>query len=132
MINGKVTATLEATIEIEVSGPNPAPQQTETVAQAVIDTGFNGYLTLPSQLVSLLNLPLAGSRYATLGDGSVVSLDAYYATVSWHGQNRKVLVLQGDGDALVGMSLLHGSRFSMNVVADGDVVIEELPLAMRP
>ena len=128
MINGKVTTTLEATIDIEVSGPSPPPQQTE----AVIDTGFNGYLTLPSHLVSLLNLPLAGSRYATLGDGSVVSLDAYYATISWHGQNRKVLVLEGDGAALVGMSLLRGSRFSMDVVADGDVAIEELPLAMRP
>jgi clan AA aspartic protease len=128
MINGKVTTTLEAMIDIEVSGPNPTPQQTE----AVIDTGFNGYLTLPSHLVGLLNLPLAGSRYATLGDGSVVSLDAYYATISWHGQNRKVLVLEGDGAALVGMSLLHGSRFSMDVVIDGDLVIEELPLAMRP
>ncbi len=128
MINGKVTTSLEATIDIEVSGPNPTPEQTE----AVIDTGFNGYLTLPSQLVRLLNLPLAGSRFATLGDGSVVSLRAYHATVSWHGQNRKVLVLEGDGASLVGMSLLRGSRFSMDVVVDGDVAVEELPLAMRP
>ncbi len=128
MIHGKVTTMLEATIDIEVSGPNLTSEQT----QAVIDTGFNGYLTLPSHLVSLLNLPLAGSRYATLGDGSVVTLEAYYATISWHGQSRKVLVLQGDGAALVGMSLLRGSRVSMDVVADGDVVIEELPLAMRP
>lgn len=121
MINGKVTTNLEATIDIEVRGTNPIPERTE----AVVDTGFNGYLTLPSHLVSLLNLPLAGGRYATLGDGSVVYLKAYHATVSWHGQNRKVLVLEGDGASLVGMSLLHGSRFSMDVVADGDVVIAE-------
>lgn len=128
MINGKVTTNLEATIDIEVSGPNPIPERTE----AVVDTGFNGYLTLPSQLVTLLNLPLTGGRYATLGDGSVVYLKAYHAKVSWHGQSRKVLVLEGDGAALVGISLLRGSRILMDVVADGDVVIEELPLAMRP
>lgn len=47
MITGKVTTDREATIEIEVSGTDPSPQQIE----AVIDTGFNGYLTLPSRLI---------------------------------------------------------------------------------
>jgi len=128
MITGKVTANLEATIEIEVSGAQPPAHQTE----AVIDSGFNGYLTLPSYLIALLKLPYAGNRYAILGDGSDVTLDAYFVTVSWYGQDREVVVLQGDGEALVGMSLLRGSRFSMDVVDGGDVVIEELPLAMRP
>ena len=128
MITGKVTANLEATIEIEVSGARPPSHQTE----AVVDSGFNGYLTLPSNLIALLKLPFAGNRYVILGDGSEVTLDSFFATVSWHGQDCEVTVLQGDGAALVGMSLFRGSRFSMEVVADGEVVIEELPLAMRP
>ena len=123
MIAGKVTPNREAVIEVEVSGPDQLQQQVD----AVIDSGFNGYLTLPSYLVGSLNLPLAGNRRATLGDGKAVVLDAYFATVTWHGQARDVLVLQAEGGALVGMSLLYGSRVSMEVIDDGDVVIEKLP-----
>ncbi|HKQ78656.1 MAG TPA: clan AA aspartic protease [Blastocatellia bacterium] len=122
MITGKVTANREATIEFEVNGFGQPPHQVE----AVIDTGFNGYLTLPNQLIGLLNLPSAGNRSATLGDGSAVVLDAYLATVPWHGQDRDVLVLEAEGGALIGMSLLHGSRLSMEVMDDGEVTIEEL------
>ncbi|MGH9854688.1 MAG: clan AA aspartic protease [Blastocatellia bacterium] len=128
MITGKVTTNREATIGVEVSGAGPLAQQVE----AVIDTGFNGYLTLPNHLISLLNLPFAGNRSATLGDGSAVVLDVYFATVSWHGQDRDVLTLQAEGGALVGMSLLYGSRLSLEVVDDGDVVIEPLAPSMRP
>jgi clan AA aspartic protease len=128
MILGKVTTDREATIELKISGTDPSPQQ----VKAVIDTGFNGYLTLPSRLIGLLNLPMVGNRSATLGDGSAVILDAYLATVSWHGQDRNVLVLQGEGEALVGMSLLYGSRLSLEAIDDGDVVIKELPLSIHP
>jgi clan AA aspartic protease len=124
MITGKVTPNREAVIKVEVSGPAQIQQQVD----AVIDSGFNGYFTLPSQMVGSLNLALAGNRRATLGDGNAVVLDAYFATVAWHGQARDVLVLQAEGGALVGMSLLYGSRVSMEVIDDGDVIIEQLPL----
>jgi len=78
MITGKVTAELEGTIELEVNGSSPPPQRVE----AVIDTGFNGYLTLPNRVIGPLNLSPAGNRSATLGDGSAVILDAFLATVS--------------------------------------------------
>lgn len=112
MITGKVTAELEGTIELEVNGSGAPPQQVE----AVIDTGFNGYLTLSNRVIGLLNLPSAGNRIATLGDGSAVILDAFLSTVSWHGRERDVLVLEAEGGAVVGMSLLHGSLLSMEVV----------------
>jgi clan AA aspartic protease len=123
MITGKVTLNREAVIEVQVSGPDQLQQRVD----AVLDSGFNGYLTLPGHLVGSLNLPLAGNRSATLGDGNAVVLDAYFATVAWHGQARDVLVLQAEGGALIGMSLLYGSRVSMEVIDDGDVVIEKLP-----
>ncbi|MBT9161314.1 MAG: hypothetical protein AAGB97_09515 [Dehalococcoidia bacterium] len=40
MITGKVTANREAVIELEVVGSNQRKEKVE----AVIDTGFNGYL----------------------------------------------------------------------------------------
>lgn len=120
MITGKVTANLEAVISLEIIGSRKQTQQVE----AVIDTGFNGYLTLPSHLINRLKLQLAGNRRATLGDGNVVVLDAYLAKVLWHNQERETLVLQADGGPLVGMSLLYGNRVTLNVVDGGDVIID--------
>jgi clan AA aspartic protease len=123
MILGSVTADRDAIVPLEVTGPNRQWHRIEVI----IDTGFNGFLTLPSALVYILRLPLVGNRRATLGDGSVIVLDVYLATVLWHSQEREVLVLQADGDALVGMSLLYGNRVILDIVDDGDVLIDELP-----
>ena len=122
MITGKITTNREAIIELEVIGSN---QRTEKV-EAVIDTGFNGYLTLPNDLINYLKLQRAGSRYVTLGDGNVVVLDMYLAMVLWHGQQREVLALQADGGPLIGMSLLYGNRVMLEVVENGAVTIDSL------
>jgi clan AA aspartic protease len=94
---------------------------------AVLDTGFNGFLTLPSHVVQTRQFPFVGHRRATLGDGSIVVLDLYLPTVLWHEPEREVLVLQADGESLVGMALLYGSRVVLHVVDDGDVLIEPWP-----
>ena len=90
MITGRVTANREVVVELEVVSSNQEKEKVE----AVIDTGFNGYMTLPSDLVNRLKLQLAGNRRATLGDGNTVVLDVYLAKVIWHSQEREVLVLQ--------------------------------------
>ena len=123
MINGQVTANREAVIELEIVSSD---QKIERV-EAVIDTGFNGYLTLPSDLVNRLNLQLAGNRRATLGDGNTVVLDVYLAKVIRHGREREVLVLQAEGGPLVGMSLLYGNRVILTIVSGGDVIIDPIP-----
>jgi clan AA aspartic protease len=123
MITGRVTASREATIGLTVTGPNQHWQALE----AVLDTGFNGFLTLPSHVVRALRLPFVGNRRATLGDGSIVALDLYLATVFWHEQEREVLVLQAEGGLLAGMSLLYGNRVVLHVIDDGEVIIEPWP-----
>ena len=122
MITGKITANREAIIELEIIGSN---QKRENV-EAVIDTGFNGYLTLSNDLINHLKLQLAGSRHVTLGDGNVVVLDMYFAKVLWHGQEREVLILEAEGGPLVGMSLLYGSCVMLEVVDNGTVTIGPL------
>jgi clan AA aspartic protease len=121
MIRGRIRDH-EAIIEFEVAGRDQSLQQIE----AVVDTGFNGYLTLPSHLVSALQLPFAGHRRGTLADGSVARLDVYLASVVWHGRPKEVLISQTPGTPLIGMSLLEGSRLAMDVVDGGTVTLEEL------
>jgi len=93
----------------------------------VIDTGFNGFLTLPHATVQTLQLPLAGNRRVTLGDGSMVVLDLYLATVLWDTQPREVLVLAAEGGPLMGMAMLYGNRVMLHVVDNGDVLIDPWP-----
>ncbi len=122
MMTGQITANRGAVIELEIVGS----EQIREKAEAVIDTGFNGYLTLPSDVVSHLQLQLAGNRRATLGDGNTVVLDVYLAKVVWHSHQREVLALETEGSPLIGMSLLYGNRVMLTVVNDGDVTIDPL------
>lgn len=59
MISGSVR-NREAIIELEVSAPGQPPRQ----YTAVVDTGYNGYLTLPRQAIAELQMPFAGHRRA--------------------------------------------------------------------
>jgi clan AA aspartic protease len=123
MITGRVTAQREAMVRLVVLDVARQPHDVD----AVIDTGFNGFLTLPRALVHTLQLPLAGNRRVTLGDGSTVVLDLYLATVLWDTQPREVLVLEAEGGPLMGMALLYGNRVILHVVDNGDVLIDPWP-----
>jgi clan AA aspartic protease len=121
MIIGRITNNQEAIIELEIVGLN----QREKI-EVVIDTGFDGHLTLPGDLINRIGLRQAGRRYAILGDGNIVALELYRAKVLWHGEEREVPILRTDGGPLVGMALLNGNRVILDVVTDGDVRIDIL------
>ena len=123
MIIGRVTAQREAVVLLVILDIVQQPHDVD----AVIDTGFNGFLTLPRALVQMLQLPLAGNRRVTLGDGSTVVLDLYLATVLWDTQPREVLVLAAEGGPLMGMAMLYGSRVILHVADNGDVLIDPWP-----
>jgi clan AA aspartic protease len=93
----------------------------------VIDTGFDDSLTLSPSIIASLGLPFAAPAQARLADGSVVRMSYYRATVIWNGQLRPILALEAGGDPLVGMSLLYGSRVTLDIVDGGPVTIEDLP-----
>lgn len=120
-MTGKVTGNLDAVIEIEVVGSNQGEK-----LEVVIDTGFYGFLVLPSNLISRLTLQRIGNQPAFLGDGNEVDFDIYLAKVLWDGEEREVTALESDAGPLVGMSLLYGSRVVLDVIKDGDVSINAL------
>jgi clan AA aspartic protease len=121
MIIGNVTTDLEVVIELVVIGLN----RHENI-EAIVDTGFSGYLALPGDLINRLKLQRIDNQAVILGDGTEVVLDRYLLVVLWHGEERTVSALQTDGGPLVGMSLLYGSRVVLDVVNNGDVSINPL------
>jgi clan AA aspartic protease len=97
VINGVVNADREATIRLEVVGPSGQQEQIE----AIIDTGFTGFLTLPAALVAVLGLPWLCRQAGILADGSVDFFDVYIATVAWEGQSRTVAAEAANTEPLV-------------------------------
>ena len=123
MITGAVNANLEARIPLllqDASGGNHH-------VDAVIDTGFSGFLTLPSALIASLNLAWLCRQQGLLADGSVQVFDVYTATVLWDGQSRIVEAERIDAVPLVGMEMLHGFELRVKVARGGSVAIDAAP-----
>ena len=79
MIYGVVNLRREATLALVVGNSEGQRQLIDTV----IDTGFSGFLSLPSAIITTLNLPWSASDIVTLGDGSETLFDLYIATLGW-------------------------------------------------
>ena len=123
MIPGIVNSNLEATVRLLVRGLGGQEQEIDTV----IDTGFNGFLTLPPALVRQLNLPHLVQTRALLANGREEILDLYEVTLLWDGQWRTVEADAADTDALVGMSLFYRHSVYVEAIEGGQVRIEALP-----
>ena len=122
MITGVVNANREAIIRLVVTGPSGQQQDTE----AIIDTGFTGFLTLPPARVTALGLPWLSRQPGILADGSVDIFDVYVASVMWDGQPRTVEVEAADTEPLVGMSLLDRHSLRIDVLRGGVVTVSAL------
>jgi len=123
MIQGVVTEHRTAVIPLTVQG---TMGQVDTFP-AIVDTGFNGFLTLSLPQIAKLGFPYRGSMRAVLGNGKDADLDVFAGTVIWDGQVQAVMVLAADGSPLVGMGLLEGSCVLLHVTDNGPVSIERLP-----
>jgi clan AA aspartic protease len=123
MITGVVNAQAEAIIRL----PIRAADGREQVLETVLDTGFNGSLTLPPEVIAALGLPWRTRGLVILANGTEGQCDIYAATVIWDGRPRNILVEAADTDPLIGMALLHGHDVHMQVVEGGSVVIQALP-----
>ena len=92
MIEGVVNSAYEPIVRLAVQGPAGQIREIE----AVVDTGYNGYLTLPPSLALALRLPFVTTNPAFLADGSEVNFDVYRVTVLWDGHPRHVDVHMSD------------------------------------
>lgn len=122
MITGVVKRD-EAIVLLQVRGRRGHTREIE----AVIDTGFTAWLTLPHALVAALGLHWHSFGRGTLADGSETFFDIYEAAVEWDGRLRRIRVQVFNADPLVGMSLLRGCELKMQIRSRGRVSIKRLP-----
>ena len=122
MIEGSVNANYEAVITLLLQGA--AGQMREI--DAVVDTGYNGYMTLPPMLIAELELPFQSEGQATLANGSVEFFDVYGVTALWDGQQRFVDAVEADTIPLIGMALMDSHSLRLDVVDGGRVIIQAM------
>jgi clan AA aspartic protease len=90
MMQGYVNKNYEAMISVAVK--NGGSFQS---FDAVIDTGFTGFLSLPTAAIIELGLQWSYRDRATLGDGSEAVFDVYNAEILWNGQLREIEITSG-------------------------------------
>ena len=120
MIEGAVNAHYEAVVHLTLLDSSG---QTRDI-DAVIDTGYNGFLTMPPRLVAELGLTRLGQKSLILANGSRDIFDTYGVTVLWDGQSRFVDADEADATPLVGMSMLDSHSLYVEVEDGGRVLIQ--------
>ncbi|MCZ8027851.1 MULTISPECIES: aspartyl protease [Microcystis] len=121
MMQGRVNQGCEATLAIAVRN-----NETTQIVDAVIDTGFSGFLTLPSDIIARLGFIWEGRDLATLGDGTFCTFEVYIGLVIWDGQYREIYINESETVPLIGMQLLRGYDLRIQAIEGGLVTIEAL------
>jgi clan AA aspartic protease len=103
-----------------------APDGQQVEIEAVLDTGFSGFLSLPVPLVNALALPFLNYFRAFLADGSSVRLSVHAAAILWDDDERDVEVLATGRQPLIGTAILDGHDVTIEFMEGGPVTIEPL------
>jgi clan AA aspartic protease len=91
-----------------------------------VDTGFTGFLTLPSAAISALGLPFIRRIAVNLADGSTTHVTVHKATIQWHGSALDVEVLATGPRPLLGTLLLDGCELNVKFTEGGHVSVAPL------
>ena len=122
-MRGIVNAELEAVLELCLEDSHGQEQ----IIKAIIDTGFNGYLTLPSGIIQSLQASYLGRGRATLADGNEGIFAIHQVALRWDNQLKQVEVDVMECTPLVGMALLKNYHLQISVVVGGEVLIQPVP-----
>ena len=122
MIRGRVDAHRQAWVQLEIERSDGGFEPIETV----VDTGFDGHLALPPEMLGRMRVELDEPIDVYLATGSREEVNTWLGNVLWHDRARSVLILEASGPPLLGMELMEDSQLSLQARINGDVLIERL------
>ena len=122
MKQGSVNGRLEAILPVSLI----CRDGTTRIIETVIDTGFNGAMTLPAATAAEFGLVKRIRGSAILADGSKCYFYNYKAKIDWDGGIREIIVSAIGDEPLVGMSMLKDCRLTIDVMVGGKIVIKPL------
>ena len=87
-------------------------------AEAVVDTGYSGFLLVPASVFEDLQIPKSKAGTGIVGDGRRVRLDGGFATLELTAQGTTldgfVQTMKGTNEILLGMEGLRESYFGFD------------------
>lgn len=123
MLRGWLREDEQAVIDIDLicqdGSRRPVP--------AVIDTGFNGQLSLSRHIIDEIDFPLAqiGTIEMELANGDLIEEDVYSGMIRFDGNELMVEILLTDaGDTFIGTGLLTGKVLIVNF-ATREVTVQD-------
>ena len=119
-MQGHVTGS-QPTLKVPFLIPNISVFELEFV----VDTGFEGDLTLPLAVAEALNLEFDQPMVANLADNVNRSVDAFHAKSRWFGEERRVIVLGLGRRPLLGTRLLDSNDLAIEFIHNGSVKITQ-------
>ena len=122
MIRGRVDSHRQAWVQLGLKSRTGHLQRVD----AVVDTGFDGSLNLPPDIIR--ELDLASELEANVIKATCASdkVNTWNGDVIWDEQVRSLLILESSGAPLLGMELMEDSRLTINTRTNLDVFIETL------
>ena len=104
MLKGRITIEDDAIVKISLIFRDIHLQK-----YAVVDTGFNGYISIPGNIIRQSNWIESGKQDHELANGQIVRESLFIGEVIFDRKKRTVLAIQSDGsDILIGTKLLSG------------------------
>ena len=128
MIAGLVNQYLEPIVPVTILDTNEYRWRREVV----VDTAFDGDLTLPSEFIEQLGYISAGETDMTLADGQSVKCNFYEAAAVWDGEYRTVYIMESATEYLLGTNLIQGGTLTVQMWEGGEVIIDSPTPHPRP
>jgi len=122
MISGTVTTTFDALVPLTLVNEDGIQRDID----AVIDTGFSGWLSLPLDLIDEMEFSWRHLAWVILADDSEAPCDVYDGAVFWNENTRRIPVDCGGQTPLIGMRLLENHMLQVMVTPNGSVTIDAM------
>ena len=92
----------------------------------IVDTGFDGDLALPLNVISRLEVTGTQSQLVRMADGSESERSYFKLILTWADEERVIEVLALEGSPLLGVGLLEGNLLQAEMQDGGEVSLEPL------
>jgi clan AA aspartic protease len=110
MLHGRVTRDGEPVVPIDL-----ILRKRPTRFPAVVDTGFNGYLSVPKRLLIVGSWQLIGTEKFEIATGEIVEQEIYLGEVVFDGRRGPVYTVATHADdILIGTKLLRNKLLTVH------------------
>lgn len=92
----------------------------------VVDTGFDGELTVPSRLLQELDTVFTSNHFVLLADSTRRDTPQFQIDLDWNEELRPTEIIALEGRPLLGNLLLYGCQLQIDMTDGGEVVVDFL------